>query len=513
MRGRAVGLFAAIAGVATFGFAGAAYALPTPPISTTQQPASAAIGSSIADSANVSGVPTVVYLCPPTDLAGRALQSSNSTGGLTCIYQTTPNDYFCVYFSYDGLLKQDHDAGFCPPVADVGMGEAIPTGTVTFNLYDNPNGTGTPLFTDTEPLSGGSATSKWYTATARGTDYWVATYSGDSNYNSVSSSNSGEPVTISAATPAINTTQQPATATVGSSIADQATVSGGDNPTGTVTFTLYDNPNGTGTPLFKDTEPLSGGSATSRRYTTTATGTADWVATYNGDSANSSVSTGTGLEPVAIGLVTPSISTTQKPASAVVGSSIADQATVSGGFNPTGTVTFTLYDNPNGTGTPLFTSTESLVTGGATSAAYRPSVAGTYYWVAIYNGDPNNNSVSSAQTAEPVRITPHATNGGAPPPMRLSDAQRHARSMIQSRLHRTSRMRSSCKRISNSAWHCRLTWTAGVYSYTAVGRFYNSIGSTGNAYWSYDFKVTRTSIACVRRQGHSARCSKTFHWH
>ena len=153
------------------------------------------------------------------------------------------------------------------------MGEAIPTGTVTFNLYDNPNGTGTPLFTDTEPLSGRNAASKWYTATARGTDYWVATYSGDSNYNSVSSSNSGEPVTISAATLAINTTQQPATATVshldrGARRPCRAAITrrGRSRSRSMTTRT------GPGTPLFKDTEPLSGGSATSRRYTTTATG-------------------------------------------------------------------------------------------------------------------------------------------------------------------------------------------------------------------------------------------------
>ena len=44
---------------------------------------------------------------------------------------------------------------------------------------------------------------------------------------------------------------------MGGSIADQATVTGGDNPTGTVTFSLYNNPNGTGTPLFTDTEPLA----------------------------------------------------------------------------------------------------------------------------------------------------------------------------------------------------------------------------------------------------------------
>jgi hypothetical protein len=57
---------------------------------------------------------------------------------------------------------------------------------------------------------------------------------------------------------------------------------------------------------------------------------------------------------VVISQATPTISTTQQPASAALGASIADQATVSGGYFLTGTVTFNLYDNPKGTGTPLF---------------------------------------------------------------------------------------------------------------------------------------------------------------
>jgi uncharacterized repeat protein (TIGR01451 family) len=156
------------------------------------------------------------------------------------------------------------------------------------------------LFTDTEPLAGGAATSAGYTTTATATDYWVATYNGDSNNNSVSSGTAAEPVTVTAATPSINTTQQPASTTAGSSIADKATVTGGFNPTGTVTFNLYNNATASGTPLFTDTEPLAGGAATSAGYTTTATATDYWVATYNGDSNNNSVSSGTAAEPVTV---------------------------------------------------------------------------------------------------------------------------------------------------------------------------------------------------------------------
>jgi uncharacterized repeat protein (TIGR01451 family) len=210
------------------------------------------------------------------------------------------------------------------------------------------------------------------------------------------------------ATPMIITSQQPATATVGASVADQATVSGGNNPTGTVTFTLYNNPNATGTPLVTYANvALVSGVATSPGYTTTATGTDYWVATYNGDSNNKSVTSVFSAEPVTVSPATPSIITSQQPATATVGASVADQATVSGGYNPTGTVTFTLYNNPNGTGTPLVTyANVALVSGVATSPGYTTTAAGTDYWVATYNGNSNNNSVTSALTAEPVTVSP-----------------------------------------------------------------------------------------------------------
>ncbi len=215
------------------------------------------------------------------------------------------------------------------------------------------------------------------------------------------------------ATPSINTTQQPASATVGSSIADQARVTGlvhaqsGD----TVTFKLYSSATGqnSSTLLFADTETVrlngSIATATSKSYTTTATGTDFWVATFNGDSNNKSVTSGATAEPVKLSPKTPQINTTQQPASATVGTSIADQATVSG-YHPTGTLTFALYNNASASGTPLFTDTENLVNGVATSKGYTATATGTDYWVATYNGDSNNSSVTSSPTAEPVTITP-----------------------------------------------------------------------------------------------------------
>ncbi len=203
----------------------------------------------------------------------------------------------------------------------------------------------------------------------------------------------------------IDTVQQPVSATVGTAIFDVATVTGGNNPTGTITFNLYSNALAVGTPLFTNTETLAFGSATSAIFTTQVTGTDYWVATYNGDSNNSAVSSGPALEPVSVVPTTPLINTSQQPASATAGTGIADTAAMTGGDNPTGTITFALYSNPNAAGTPIFTNIETLVGGSATSASFITSVAGTDYWVATYSGDTNNSSVSSGTALEPVVIS------------------------------------------------------------------------------------------------------------
>jgi hypothetical protein len=284
-----------------------------------------------------------------------------------------------------------------------------PTGTVTFQLFNNNTGSGTPLFTDTEPLaSNGTATSKTTTTTATGTDFWVATYSGDNNNNPASSGVAAEPVTITPASPTITTSQQPPTAVVGSTIADMATVHDGFNPTGTVTFQLFNNPTGSGTPLFTDTEPLaSNETATSKGFVTTAAGTDYWVATYNGDSNNNTATSGPAAEPVVITPSPTAISTAQTGTVAIGDGKMNDIATLSGGVNPTGTITFNLF--PDGGATPVYTDVVNVTGNGSYSTAtmgnnaggFLPTVSGLYQWVATYSGDSNNSAAASARGSEP----------------------------------------------------------------------------------------------------------------
>jgi Cu/Zn superoxide dismutase len=138
----------------------------------------------------------------------------------------------------------------------------------------------------------------------------------------------------------------------GSSVTDQATVSGSaGTPTGTVTFTFYTSGNCTTGGTAGAPVTLSGAVATSVAQGPLGQGSYSFNATYNGDTVYAT-STGT-CEPLTVGL-NPSNTVTaikqggQTVTSVLAGSSVTDQATVSGSAGtPTGTVTFTFYTSGN----------------------------------------------------------------------------------------------------------------------------------------------------------------------
>ena len=88
------------------------------------------------------------------------------------------------------------------------------------------------------------------------------------------------------------TTQASAGVNSGGSISDTATLSGGNAPTGTITFTLY-GPNDSscgGASVFTTAVPVTGvGSYSSGSFTTTTPGSYRWVASYSGDANNNPV--------------------------------------------------------------------------------------------------------------------------------------------------------------------------------------------------------------------------------
>jgi hypothetical protein len=97
------------------------------------------------------------------------------------------------------------------------------------------------------------------------------------------------------------------------------------------------------------------------------------------------------------------------------GGTISDSATVTGGLSPTGTVTFKLYGPaaPMCTGAPLASQTRPLTGRTASTTNLTAGAAGTYNWVATYNGDANNGPVTSPCGSEKVVVTAQRLTGRA----------------------------------------------------------------------------------------------------
>ncbi len=389
------------------------HAVPNLAISTSQQPASATVGSSIADEATVSGA--TAYACPPYDEGGFALgdgvgDSVTSTNPIFCSYPSfsgeSPDDFFCTYSYYTGALVEDHDVGFCPfsAVADGSTG-AVPTGTVTFDLYDNSSGAGTPLVTDTESLVGGAATSASYTAAATGTDYWVATYNGDNNYSPTSSSDSGEPVAITAASPVLAGSGG-GSLTVGSAISDSGRLSGGYSPGGSLTFTAFPGGSCTGSQLGSTvTVPVSGDGTYpgGSIATPTTAGTDSVLISYSGDADNTAPATV--CDAYTVRQAAPVLAGSGG-GSLTVGSAISDSGRLSGGYSPGGSLTFTAFPGGSCTGSQLGSTVTVPVSGDGTypgGSIATPTTAGTDSVLISYSGDADNTAPATVCDAYTVR--------------------------------------------------------------------------------------------------------------
>jgi hypothetical protein len=223
--------------------------------------------------------------------------------------------------------------------------------------------------------------------------------------------------TISKASPSISTTPS-AGGPIGTVLNDTATLTGGINPTGSVTFNLYppSDPTCVGTAVYTQVDG-SAPYATSPGYTSIAAGVYHWTANYAGDANNNAASSGCAAEPVTISKLSSTTTTTiHNTAHGTValnstianGSTVHDSATVTGsGPTPTGDVDFTFF---SGTGSNVCDAQSvasgtdiALVAGIADpSTAQGPLGAGSYSFRASYSGDANYNSSISA--CEPFNV-------------------------------------------------------------------------------------------------------------
>jgi hypothetical protein len=303
-------------------------------------------------------------------------------------------------------------------------------GTVTFYLFapgDNGSDISTALYTDAVTIPNGSiATGSGYTvhtdaagvppngnvlaadgSPVTGTYNWVAVYSGSSHADgSIDDGAIGvfgdEQVNVSAASPAITTTASPEGVVGVVTLQDTAHLVGGYNPAGTIHFTLT-GPVGFTTYHQDVTVNQGDGDYSTTAFTATVAGTYHWTATYDpgtDGNNNAAIEPNTPAELLAettvVDRASPRITTNASFVGVGVGNNVVniavlrDSVTVTGGYNPSGTITFTLTA-PNHTTSTIGTVTFSGDGTYTLSTTVTATQVGTYTWHATYAGNSLNN--------------------------------------------------------------------------------------------------------------------------
>ncbi|MBV8395798.1 MAG: hypothetical protein JO064_06020, partial [Actinobacteria bacterium] len=318
-------------------------------------------------------------------------------------------------------------AGSVSDQATLAGGVSLGGGSVTFNLYGPSSSavcTGTPAYTQTTSVSGnGSVGSGNFTPTAAGTYWWTASFGGDANNNSAASACGAASVTVAKATPTLSTTS-PANIVLGGVVSDAATLAGTQSVvTGdSITFRLY-GPSATANCAAaistQSVNVAADGSYISPVFTPPAAGTYWWTASFSGDANNNTITTSCGAESVAVAKASPTLANTPSPGIPLGGGTLSDTATIAAGVGlGGGTLTLKVIRYALGSATPTGAQVcaagpvYSVFVHGVThngdyvSGSYTPLATGNYYWVALFNGDANNNAVDTCATLSEVTVSP-----------------------------------------------------------------------------------------------------------
>ncbi|HSR94895.1 MAG TPA: hypothetical protein VLK56_08515, partial [Solirubrobacterales bacterium] len=183
-------------------------------------------------------------------------------------------------------------------------------------------------------------------------------------------------------------------AVIGQTIQATAQLSESPNAEGEISFEVFgpEDPTCSGPALnpAPASAPVSGeGEYLSGEFTPPEAGVYHWSAHYSGDEVGNPAADSTCSASSTVSKASPGL--TGSASAGVVNTAIHDEATVTGGFSPTGEVIFRIY-GPGDTAclTPLETDAVPLQGVNAVSANFLPQQAGEFRWTASYEGDANN---------------------------------------------------------------------------------------------------------------------------
>jgi hypothetical protein len=290
------------------------------------------------------------------------------------------------------------------------------TGAITISVYSGSDSTacmGTLVTSAvaSPATAGDGAYSATFSGLAAGNYEFQASYVGDAKNLPASSVCGTEPLTVQNQ-PTVTTTLSASSVDVGSKVSDSATLSGATGSAGgTVTYTVYSDPTCMGSAPYLDggTVPVTGGVVPpSNVLEFDFAGTYYWQASYSGDTFNKPATSACTSETLVVNPKQPGESTAQSLIP-------NDSFTLSGGFNPTGTITFNLYSPADSScsRTPALTQQVNVNGNGTYSTSnttFTATAEGTWRWQSSYSGDGpggNNLPVTSTCGTEQFTIANH----------------------------------------------------------------------------------------------------------
>ncbi|HEY1355207.1 MAG TPA: Ig-like domain-containing protein, partial [Solirubrobacterales bacterium] len=281
-----------------------------------------------------------------------------------------------------------------------------------FRAFGPSNGScsGSTQYEATVPVAGNGDYSPGGFSPSAGLYRWTASYAGDANNEAAELVCNAPNQASAVGTVAVTLTARNATNnTVGAPVTATASIANGAIPTGKITFRAFPPADGScsGSPAFSSTVSAAGNASyTSAPFTPSRVGTFRWTVSYSGDANHAPAGTSCGAVTSNVIQARPTISSGVQGRGAV-GRSFQVTATLTGGYAPTGTVTFQIYDQTKtvaGCARLLATNTVPVAGNGTVSSApYVPRRPARYSFAASYSGDAQNQAAT-----EPCDPTGHA---------------------------------------------------------------------------------------------------------